>query len=504
MKKNQSRKIQKSNSTQSLYKTKGSGTLRGSSSSSLKITQTKYKFREPFYSALHGAQDEENPYLSETKKWSERRALNPPKRRAFHTSCIYNDYLYIFCGKDITEGKLNDIIRLDLSGEKNLSWENVIPNNDTKLENLAYHTGTLIGDEYYIIGGSNAFLRQSPFIYKYNLKENILDKIKLEKNDDGFSYLSMHTANFFPAKNEIILFGGYSEGKMLNKIYRYNIRTEEIKLQKEQDEENTPEPRIGHGSFIFQNFLYIFGGSIQDGNLLNDLWKLDLNNFTWEKIFENNQTEENRLIIPSPRSGFSLLHKEDDNKVYIFGGKIGNFQEGNDLWVYDIEKNEFKIINDTILEQYAPEEINDMLKEKNAKKKNKESDFHFISKKEMEDKLNPYSKLYSDNKSLNKIILFKSKSTKDSNKNDYENEIFVNPGYYQMKHSSIFNLDNKDINIAMTALDMLLPYKMGDKGIKMPLPRDGASLDFLEDKLYVFGGDRNKYPFNDLYVYNLK
>ena len=26
----------------------------------------------------------------------------------------------------------------------------------------------------------------------------------------------------------------------------------------------------------------------------------------------------------------------------------------------------------------------------------------------------------------------------------------------------------------------------------------------IEDKLYVFGGDRNKYPFNDLYVYNLK
>ena len=371
MKKNFSRKIQKSNSTQTLYQSKNSISMRGSSST-LKVTQTKTKFHEPFYSALHGSQNEEKQYLSKAKKWSEKRALNPPNRRAFHTSCIYNNYLYIFGGKDITEGKLNDIIRLDLTKEKNLSWEKVIPNNDTKLENLAYHSGTLIGDEYYIIGGINAFLRQSPFIFKYNLKENNLKKIKLEKNEDGFGYLSMHTANFFPAKNEIILFGGYSEGKMLNKVYHYNIRTEEIKLQKEQDEENTPEPRIGHGTFIFQNFLYIFGGSIEDGNLLNDLWKLDLNNFTWEKIFENNQTDENKLIIPSQRSGFALSHKEDDNKVYIFGGKIGSFQEGNDLWIYNIEKNEFKIINDTILEQYSPEEIDELLKDKNAKKKNKQ------------------------------------------------------------------------------------------------------------------------------------
>ena len=105
---------------------------------------------------------------------------------------------------------------------------------------------------------------------------------------------------------------------------------------------------------------------------------------------------------------------------------------------------------------------------------------------------------------MSRKFLFKSQSTKELNKNDYENEIFVNPGYYQMKHSSIFNLDNKDVNIALFTLDMLLPYKIGNKGIKLPLPRDGASLDFYEKKLIVFGGDRNKYPFNDLFFFKLK
>ena len=499
-----SRKIQKSYSTQSIFKSKHSGSA-GGQTTSLKVTQTKFKFYEPYYTSLHGSPNEENPYLSETKHWSEKRVLNPPKRRSFHTSCIYNNFLYIFGGKDITEGKLNDIMKINLMEIESPYWEKVIPENGTELEPLAYHSGTLIDDNYYIIGGSNVFERQNPFVYIYNLRENNLEKIKLEKNDDAICYLTMHTANYYSPKTEIILFGGYSDGSMLNKIYRFNIRTHDIKHQKEQNEDNIPLPRIGHASFIFQNYLYIFGGSLQDGNLLNDLWKLDLSNFCWKKILDNNNSNENDLNIPSPRSGHALLQiNSEDNFVYIFGGKIGNFQEGNDLWKYDISGNKFILIHDTILEQYSSEEMDELLKEKNAKKKSKESEFHFISKKEIEDKLNPYSKLYLDNKTISKRVLFKSKSTKDFNKNEYENEIFVNPGYYQMKHSSIYNLDNKDINTAITSLDMLLPYKTGEKGIKIPLPRDGASLQYLDYKLYIFGGDRNKYPFNDLYIYDLK
>lgn len=497
-----SRKFQKSSSTHTLFKSKISGSV--GAPSSLKATQTKFKFHEPFFSSLHGQINEENQYLSETQKWKEKKALNPPKRRSFHTSCIYDNYIYIFGGKDITEGKLCDIMRLNLLEEDNPSWESVIPNNDIQLEPLAYHTGNLVDNKYYIIGGSNVFLRQSPNIYIYDLKRNYLEKIRMEKTDDLICYLSMHTANYYPERNEIILFGGYSDGNMLNQIFRFNLRTYEIKAQKVQNEDNIPEPRIGHAAFIHKNFLYIFGGSLQDGNLLNDFWKLDLNNFIWEKLLENNQNIENYLIVPSPRSGHSLFHLEENKFVYIFGGKIGNFQESNDLWQYDIENNKFNLIHDTILEQYSSEELEEFLKEKNSKKKNKENDFHFISKKEIEDKLNPYSKLYTENKNINNKIIFKSKSTKEFNKSDYENEIFINPGYYQMKHSSIYNLDNKDVNNAIAVLDMLLPYKIGEKGIKMPLPRDGASLLYLDYKLIVFGGDRNKYPFNDLYFYDLK
>ena len=526
------RRLPKSLSTQnmSMTKKKRAGSV---APTSLKGTQTNFKFREPYFAPLHNiSQEIENNSLKYLKSWKEKRTLSPPKRRSFHTSCIYKNYLYIFGGKDITEGKLNDIMRINLELEDHPKWENITPNNEN-LEPLAYHTGTLIGEKYYIIGGNDKYIRQSSFIYIYDLENNNLEKIKIEKNED-ICYLSMHTADYYEPKKEIILFGGYSEGEMLNTIFKFNIETNEItKIEyQNNDSEKLPLPRTGHTSFIYENNLYVFGGSIKDGGLLNDLWKLDLEAIKWEEIIsnknekkdenngenndenkenkdENRENEDNNvennndnyLEKPSPRSGHSLLMV--NNEIYIFGGKIGMFQECNDLWKYDISGNKFILLHDTTLEQFTDEEIEEFKKEEDSKKKKKGSDFHFISKKELDDKVNPFSKLYTENKKGNKRFLFKSQSTKEFNKNEFENEIFVNPGYYQMKHSSIFNLDNKDINAAITILDMFLPYKTGDKGIKIPLPRDGQSLDFYNNQLLVFGGDRNKYPFNDFYIFNI-
>ena len=220
------RRLPKSLSTQnmSMTKKKRAGSV---APTSLKGTQTNFKFREPYFAPLHNiSQEIENNSLKYLKSWKEKRTLSPPKRRSFHTSCIYKNYLYIFGGKDITEGKLNDIMRINLDIEDHPKWENITPNNE-KLEPLAYHTGTLIGEKYYIIGGNDKYIRQSSFIYIYDLENNNLEKIKIEKNED-ICYLSMHTADYYEPKKEIILFGGYSEGEMLNTIFKFNIETNEI------------------------------------------------------------------------------------------------------------------------------------------------------------------------------------------------------------------------------------------------------------------------------------
>ena len=56
-------------------------------------------------------------------------------------------------------------------------------------------------------------------------------------------------------------------------------------------------------------------------------------------------------------------------KSIYFGGIIGNFQESNDLWRYDIGSNTFTLLHDTMLEQFTDEEIEEFKREENKKKK---------------------------------------------------------------------------------------------------------------------------------------
>ena len=113
--------------------------------------------------------------------------------------CKDHDVKYVNFDKPITwkleEGSKVYFINAEdvVLEEDNPTWESVIPNNDIQLEPLAYHTGNLVDNKYYIIGGSNVFLRQSPNIYIYDLKRNYLEKIRMEKTDDLICYLSMHT-----------------------------------------------------------------------------------------------------------------------------------------------------------------------------------------------------------------------------------------------------------------------------------------------------------------------
>jgi hypothetical protein len=63
------------------------------------------------------------------ENWSELRTKMQPKRRTYHTSFIYKDYLYIFGGVDIMSGKLDDFCRINLTGVIP-QWEHLIPRGE--------------------------------------------------------------------------------------------------------------------------------------------------------------------------------------------------------------------------------------------------------------------------------------------------------------------------------------------------------------------------------------
>ncbi|KAI8060069.1 hypothetical protein BC940DRAFT_337901 [Gongronella butleri] len=94
-----------------------------------------------------------------------------------------------------------------------------------------------------------------------------------------------------------------------------------------------PAGRFGHASVVYENRMYIFGGS--DGErMYNDIWMFDFHSRTWSQIPAAG-------FIPSAREncGVALV----DDAMYIIGGRDSEFQELSDLCAFRIRSQRWYI-----------------------------------------------------------------------------------------------------------------------------------------------------------------
>lgn len=310
--------------------------------------------------------------MQNLEKWSELICQKSPKRRCYHISFIHKDYLYVFAGMDINEGKMNDLFRvnLNLNSENFLKWEEVTVSGSHPSE-LSYLQSALDSEnnKLYIYGGENIYQRYPNDLFIFDIeKKNFVKKTFEESVIPG---MTGHTLNYHPETHSLILFGGFAKGAYLNAVYIYDIETnswtkinahENNSNKNNESSENNdnrlntnntykdinsndyPCGRMLHSSTINNDNLYIFGGKTGDGIYLNDFWRFSIFSKTWEKIKVDGE-------IPKGRSGHTMVSCE--NCIFIFGGKVGDLQERNEFWKFDVDKNSFALIHDTMLEQHV-------------------------------------------------------------------------------------------------------------------------------------------------------
>ena len=128
------------------------------------------------------------------------------------------------------------------------------------------HTATKIEQNWkammIVFGGERNFEGNA-----YALNLETMEWIKL----DNIHYLRVnHTANIY--EGNIVLFGGEAYGRK-NDIQVYNSRKKTLKTV--ETEGDPPTPRVGHGTAISGNVMYVFGG-MYERVILNDLHSYDL------------------------------------------------------------------------------------------------------------------------------------------------------------------------------------------------------------------------------------
>lgn len=231
----------------------------------------------------------------------------------------------------------------------------------------------------------------------------------------------------------------------------------------------------------------------------------DLLKFAWTQLVYSNEQEN----IPKPRSGHSMSIHND--MIYIFGGKTGNIRETNELWKFNPDPDycSFLLVHDTLIEQYSKKELESQIPAQEAENENQKT-FRILSRRDVENRENPLlnSKKFPKNQKKCNDTLRKSQMIYEFKQN-IENEIVKSPKVSKMSKSTIYNLDTDMVLLqnrlhTLTSSNKLINQKetVSVEGL-LPMPRDGHSALIFSDLIVVFGGDRNKFPFNDLHLFNL-
>jgi Kelch motif/Galactose oxidase, central domain len=169
--------------------------------------------------------------------------------------------------------------------------------------------------------------------------------------------------------NKFYLFGGFNGSGFHNDLWVFDQNTNEwtwlsgsnstnqtgiYGTQGSTSASNMPGARYSSMTWVFNNKLYLFGGSSNGPGYFNDLWEYDpvTNYWTWLKgsnlinqvgVYGTIGISSSSNVPSARRAGGAWVY---NNKFYLFGGNYysSTTYMYNDLWEYDPSSNNWRWI----------------------------------------------------------------------------------------------------------------------------------------------------------------
>jgi hypothetical protein len=434
---------------------------------------------------------------------------------AYHAGCKYKGVYYIIGGQNDKIETINTIQRLKLSDNQLLD---PIELEIEKFPALESHTVNLNGNNAIVFGGNNGndFNRD---VYQINLDNFEVTNLTENQNDEEIPPVrSDHCAEIKDGK--LYVYGGFGPGDVFyNDLWEFDLggnKWTQIKFGDEEDEkakeeaekkkeneekkEGEGEKKEGEGE----------EGEKKDENAQDGEKKEGEEREENEKKEENeNKEEENKPKVDRPEGRSGQTMNKVGNVLYIFGGKLGVIKESNELWTFDPAATQYHLVHDILIEQYSEEELKPILSgEKNKKP------FHWLTKREVETRTNPTPFALKNQKKKNKEKKEDNNEKKHNKsfteqKSKYSEQVLVRPNVKMMKASLVYTSIPDDLKNGLKKLEENEKAMIDKESVliigSVPEPRDGQStVTFGGNKLIIFGGDRNKFPFNDLFIFDTK
>ena len=133
-------------------------------------------------------------------------------------------------------------------------------------------------------------------------------------------------AGYVPSTGTTLLFGGTTGSALLNDVWEYSSALDRWALLNGGQSDHGPRARTGHAGGVVGSSLFVFGGQIGDGQLLNDAWLFDPTAAAWTLLLTASQ-----LVVPAPRAGHSVA-VVNASTVLVFGGAGPGTSILTDVW----------------------------------------------------------------------------------------------------------------------------------------------------------------------------
>ncbi|KAJ3209772.1 hypothetical protein HDU67_005952 [Dinochytrium kinnereticum] len=203
---------------------------------------------------------------------------------------------------------------------------------------LSGHTQTqAIGNTFIFFGGQTTTGSLNANLYFYNI-----DSFNWTVQTPAGTWpqgLQNHGAVFRKATQELFVVGGTrSDGSFNQDIWKFSMTSRTWTTVGTGG--NGPTLRTRHSvALLADRDLYLWGGQDDGANILNDLWRLNLDSLTWQKL----QGTSTGSGVPEA-SFSSLLIATNNTDLLLYGGSNGS-QDLPTLWRFSTVASSWKLEN---------------------------------------------------------------------------------------------------------------------------------------------------------------
>ncbi|KAI8363549.1 hypothetical protein B0O80DRAFT_378480 [Mortierella sp. GBAus27b] len=211
--------------------------------------------------------------------------MRPCKRRA-HTTCVYNNRVYVFGGGDGVRA-LNDTFQLDLA---TMHWSEVKTTGQLPMSR-GYHTGNLIKSQLIVYGGSDGHECFSD-VHVLDLDTKEWTKIDINVALPRLSHTSTQVGSY------LFVIGGHDGSRYSCDVAMLNLVTWSWETRKIYG--IPPAGRGYHASLLYDSRLFMFGG--YDGQIVfDDIYILDLSTCAYLPQITDFQVKRNGYLCNHAR-----------------------------------------------------------------------------------------------------------------------------------------------------------------------------------------------------------